>query len=175
MNVPVKLQGRRIVGGTAEFVTPFGGWSADPADALEVTLEGDPTVGQQAAAERAVVAFLGGYRPQAELTATVRELYAAVAEQCDELAEPGADPEAERERVYLLLDSKLKEAFIRARTMAERAEWVGRWNACFIRGPEAWRKLDSVTADDAAIFALRTAYEEATAEIRVGKARSSGR
>lgn len=165
----VKVIGCRKVGDILQYVGPDGAWTDDPDKALQVVLEGDPTVAQQAAAERNAVAFLGGYRQQAELSATVRELYDAVNAEIDE----GSDDE--RERAFARMQGPLKEAFLRARAAGERAEWVGLWNACFMRGPESWRKLDSVVADDAVIFALRTSYNEATAELREGKAKSSGR
>lgn len=178
MSFPVKVRGTRIVDGVAHFVTAGGGWSADPAEALEVVLEGDPTVRQQAAAERAMTAFLGGFREQAELAAAVRDLYSAVAQECDEEAGPGIpddEREAARDEVFRRLNSPLKDAFLRARASVQRAEWVGRWNACFLRGPESWRKLDGVVAGDAAIDALQAAYDEAVVDFRAGKALSSGR
>jgi hypothetical protein len=178
MSLPVKVIGTRVIDGRAFFVTPAGGWSEDPAEALEVVIEGDPTVRQLAAADRAVTAFLGGYREQAELSAVLRDLYAELRDECDQQLDPGLEGEAReqaRDRVFRSLDSPLKDAFVRARSSSRRAEWVGRWNACFIRGPEAWRKLDAVVADDAIIDTLRETYEEAAEELRVGKAQSSGR
>jgi hypothetical protein len=135
-------------------------------------------VRQLAAADRAVTAFLGGYREQAELSAVLRDLYAELRDECDQQLDPGLEGEARekaRDSAYRSLNSPLKEAFQRARASVRRAEWVGRWSACFIRGPEAWRKLDAVVADDAIIDTLQEAYDEATAELRAGKAQSSGR
>ena len=178
MSLPVKVIATRVVDGRALFATPAGGWSEDLSEALEVVLEGDPTVRQLAAADRAATAFLGGYREQAELTAVIRDLYGELRDECDERLDPGLEGEARdvaRDAVFRALNSPLKEAYVRARTSARRAEWVGLWSACFIRGPESWRKLDAVVAEDAVIDALQGAYEEAVEGLRAGKAQSSGR
>lgn len=177
MSLPVRVIGRRIVDGVAQFVTPAGEWSDDPAAALEVVLEGDPTVRQSSAAERAVTAFLGGYREQAELQAALADLHREVAAECAQsVMDAGGEPdEAAVERAFLSMDSPLKRALIHARTTARRAEWVGLWNACFLRGPEAWRKLDAVAVGDDALAALQAAYDDAVRDHRAGKAPSSGR
>lgn len=177
MSYPIRVVGRRVVGDVAEFVTPSGGWSADPAAALEVVLEGDPTVRQLAAAERAVTDFLGGYRAQAELQAAMAELHRELAAECAQMVVDSGDEPTELavERAFAVMDSPLKSALLHARRTARRAEWVGLWSACFLRGPESWRKLDAVTAGDDALVALQAAYDDAVKEHRAGKAPSSGR